>query len=190
MLFIRESLPVTCLSNAYLQECLILEISINNQKGYVISLYRSLGQTPDEFYSFINNLEKLLTDIYSRKSDFVLMMDNSNAKSCNWSTNDTTALDGAQLNSITPLYGMKQLVSEPTHMFQHSSSCIDHNFTNQSNIVMDLDVDSSLHSKCYHQITYSKRNLKIEYPSPYIRKTWNYNGAETDLINRAIENCD
>ena len=74
MLFIRESLPVTCLSNAYLQECLILEISINNQKGYVISLYRSLGQTPDEFYSFINNLEKLLTDIYSRKSDFVLMM--------------------------------------------------------------------------------------------------------------------
>ena len=55
---------------------------------------------------------------------------------------------------------------------------------------MDLDADSSLHSKCYHQITYSKRNLKIEYPSPYIHKIWNYNGAETDLINRAIENCD
>ena len=30
---IRESLPVRCLSNAYLEECLILEISINNKKG-------------------------------------------------------------------------------------------------------------------------------------------------------------
>ena len=37
--YIRESLPVRCLSNAYLQECLILEISINNKKGYVVSLY-------------------------------------------------------------------------------------------------------------------------------------------------------
>ena len=38
---IRESLPVRCLSNAYLQECLISEISINNKMGYVVSLYRS-----------------------------------------------------------------------------------------------------------------------------------------------------
>ena len=30
---IRASLPVRCLSNAYLEECLILEISINNKKG-------------------------------------------------------------------------------------------------------------------------------------------------------------
>ena len=36
----------------------------------------------------------------------------------------------------------------------------------------------------------SKLNIKIEYSSPYTRKIWNYNGSETDLINRAIENCD
>ena len=34
--YIRESLPVWCLCNTYLQECLIVEISINNKKGYVI----------------------------------------------------------------------------------------------------------------------------------------------------------
>ena len=37
--YITESLPVRCLSNTYLQECLMLEISINNKKGYVVSLY-------------------------------------------------------------------------------------------------------------------------------------------------------
>ena len=55
---------------------------------------------------------------------------------------------------------------------------------------MDSGVDSSLYPKCHHQIIYSKLNLKTEYPSPYIRKIWNYKKAETNLINRAIKNCD
>ena len=63
--YIRESLTVRCFSNAYLQECLILEISINNKKGYVVSLYRSPSQTLDEFDSFFNNFEKLIIDIYN-----------------------------------------------------------------------------------------------------------------------------
>ena len=128
--YIRESLPVRCIGNAYLQECLILEISINNKKGYVASLYPSPGQTPDEFDSIINDLEKLIIDTYSRKADFVLMIGDFNAQSCNWSINDTTTPEGVQLDSITFLYGMKQLISEPTHILQQSSSCIDLIFTN------------------------------------------------------------
>ena len=81
---------------------------------------------------------------------------------------------------------MKQLILEPTHILQQSSSSIDLIFTNLPNIV----INSSPHPKCHHQIIYSKLNLKTEYPPPYIRKVWNYNRAETDLINRAIENCD
>ena len=91
-----------------------MEIFVNNKKGYIVSLYRSPSQTPDEFDSFINNFEKLIIDIYSRKADFVLMIGDFNAKSCNWSINDTTTPEGAQLDSITSLYGMKQLISEPT----------------------------------------------------------------------------
>ena len=80
-----------------------------------------------------------------------------NVKSRNWLTDNTTTLEGAQLDSIPSLYGMKQLISEPTHILQQSSSCIDLTFTNQPNIVMDSDVDS-----CHHQLIYSKINLKIE----------------------------
>ena len=105
-----------------------------------------------------------------------------------WSTKDTTTPEGAQLDSITSLYSMKQLISEPTHILRQSSSCIDLILTKHYNIVMDSGLDLSLHSKCHHQIIYSKLNLKIEYPPPYIRKIWNYNRAETDSINRAIEN--
>ena len=82
---------------------------------------------------------------------------------------------------------MKQLISEPNHILQQST-CIKLTFTNQPNIVMGPDVDSSQHST--HQIIYSKFNLKIEYPPLYIRKVWNYNRAETDLIIHLIENCN
>ena len=62
-----------------------------------------------------------------------------NAKSSNWSSNDTTTAEGAQLDYLTPLYGMKQVITEPKHI---------------------------LENKCHHQIIYSKLNLKIEYPPP------------------------
>ena len=42
--YIKKSLHVRCLINTHLQECLILEITINSKKGYVISLYRSSSQ--------------------------------------------------------------------------------------------------------------------------------------------------
>ena len=143
LIMIKEAVYVHTLGNRYLldallmQECLILEISINNKKGYVASLYRSPSQTPDECDSFINDFEEFMIDSYSRKADFVLMIGDFNAKSCDWSINDTTTPQGAQLDSITSLYGMKQLISEPTHILQQSSSCIDLIFTNQPNIVMD-----------------------------------------------------
>ena len=96
------------------------------------------------------------------------MIDDFNAKSCHWSINYTSP-EGAQLDSITSLYGMKQLISEPSHILQQSSNCIDLIFTNELNVIMVLGVDSSLHPKCHHKIIYSKLNL-FYYPPPYILK--------------------
>ena len=62
---ITKSLPVRNFNSSYLSEYLTLEVTINNKKGYVITLYRSPSQTPDEFDSFISNLEKLLINVTS-----------------------------------------------------------------------------------------------------------------------------
>ena len=201
--YFKESLPVKCLSNSYLKECLILEVSINNKRGYVVSLYRSPNQTPDEFDSFITNLEKIVVDISRSNPHFLLLIGDFNARSSDTtiqhlryndttirSSNDTTTAEGAQLDYFTSLYGMKQVITEPTHILESSASCIDLIFTNQPNIVMDSGVHLSLHEKCHHQIIYSKLNLRIEYPPPYIRKIWDYNRPETDSINRSIEIFD
>ena len=38
--YLKNSLPVSCLPNPYLKEYLIFEESINKNRGYVISMYR------------------------------------------------------------------------------------------------------------------------------------------------------
>ena len=71
--FIRESLPVRNFSNSYLSECVTLEVTISNKKGYVITLYKFPSQTSDEFDFFISNLEKLLINITSFDPHFDLI---------------------------------------------------------------------------------------------------------------------
>ena len=38
--YLKNSLPVSCLPNPYLKEYLIFEESVNKNRGYVISMYR------------------------------------------------------------------------------------------------------------------------------------------------------
>ena len=187
---VRESLPVRVVPNHHLSECLILEVNLKNKKGYLVSLYRSPSQNPDEFELFLTNLENLLADITNRNLHFMLLLGDFNAKSKTWFINDQSSRESTQLESVTSLYGMKQLISEPAHVLENSSSSIDLNFTNQSNLIMDAGVHHSLHSKCHHQVIYAELNLQIEYPPPYTREIWDYGKAQFDQINKAIENFD
>ena len=143
-------MPVSCLPNPYLEECLIFEVSIYNKRDYVVSMYHSPSQTSDDFNSFTTNLEKLVVNISSTNPHFILMIGDFNAKSSNWSSNDTTTAEGAQLDYLTSLYSMKQAITEPTHILENSSSCIDLLFSYQSSLIMDSGVHSTLHSKCHH----------------------------------------
>ena len=83
---------------------------------------------------------------------------------------------------------MTQLIAEPTHVLENSSSCIDLIFTTQPNLIMDSGVHPSLYSKCHHQVIYAKLNLQMKYPPPYICEVWDYGKTQVNLINKVIEN--
>ena len=136
------------------------------------------------------NLETLLVDIPNCHPHFVLITGDLNAKSRSWSTYDATTSEGAHLDSFMNLYDLNQLITEPIHILEHSSSCIDLIFTSQPNLTRNSGIHPTLHPKCHHQIIYSKLNLKIEYTPPYTRKIWDYNRDETGLINGCIESFD
>ena len=120
----------------------------------------------------------------------MLLLGDFTAKSKTWFINDQSSSEGTELESLTSLYGMKQLIAEPAHVLENSSSCIDLIFTNQPNLIMDAGVHPSLHSKYHHHVIYAKLNLQIEYPPPYTLEVWDYGKAQLDLINKAIESFD
>ena len=95
-------------------------------------------------------------------SDFI-------AQSSSWCINDKSNYEGTKIDCLATEYYLKQVINEPTHLLEKSSSCIDLIFTSQQNSVMDAGVHTSLHANCHHQIVYAKFNLKIEYPPPYER---------------------
>ena len=160
-----------------MNEHLIFEVSVDKKKGHAVSLYRSPSQRTDEFEAFLANLEKLISDISSGHSDFVKLIVNVNAKSRSWSNHDI--IKRSTFGFSTDIVQHEVIDDGSTHILENTSSYIDLIFTNQTNIVLDFGVHSSLHPKCHHQIIYSK-----------LCEIWYYNKAETDLINRSIENAD
>ena len=132
--YFKESLPISCLLNPYLKEYLIFEVSINNKRDHVVSMYNSRIQTSDDLNSFTFNLEKLIVNI-SVVICFILIVGDFNAKSSNWSSNETTAAEGAQLGYLKSLCGMKKVITESTHILGNSTSCIDLTFSNQPNLI-------------------------------------------------------
>ena len=58
-IYFKEHLAVRPVSPLNLNECLVLEINIQNKKGYVISVHRSTSQSNDEFDQFLPNFEHI-----------------------------------------------------------------------------------------------------------------------------------
>ena len=61
-IYFKEHLAVCPVSPLNLNESLVLEINIQNKKGFVISLYPSPNQSKDEFDQFLLNFEQLVSD--------------------------------------------------------------------------------------------------------------------------------
>ena len=110
------------MGNINLPECLACEIVIGKKKGYVITLYPSPSQNQGEFEHFLSSLENVLGNIRNQDPAFTILLGEFNARSKGWWAHDITNNEGTQTESISPLYGFSQLMPEPTHILQNSSS--------------------------------------------------------------------
>ena len=132
-----ESLLVSCRSYPYLKECLTFEVFISNKKGYVVSMFRS--PTYNGLNSLTNNLQKLVVNICCSNPHFILMIGDFNTKLSKWSSNHTRNAKGTQLDYLTSLYGMKQVITGLTHIWENSSSWIDLILSNQPTLLQFLE---------------------------------------------------
>ena len=97
-------------------------------------IYRSQSQLTVEFDEFLSNFENLLNFVKELKPSFTIIMGNFNARSTTWWPDDITSPEGTDINSLTIMHGLHQLISDPTHLLLNWSSCIDLIFTDQPNL--------------------------------------------------------
>ena len=125
--------------------------------------------------------------MYFVQSQFIVVLGCLNSRSPAWWSKDITSLDDTQTYSLTTAHGFKQIILDPTRILPRSSSCIDLVFTNQPNFVIDCGTHPSFHPNCYHQITFCKLNLKVEYPPTYDPVVCNFKISNNGAIKKAIE---
>ena len=182
----KDFLPIKVNNISCLKKCLNFSLSVYRKQCNIILIYRSPSQSSEEFDTFLSNFEFLLDYIANQNPFVSIIIGDFNAKSNNWYSSDKTIYEGKKLESLTSQCGFKQVISDPNHISESSSSCTDLIFTSQPNLVMNSGIHSSLHPNCHHQIIHAIFKLKIFCPPPYERVVRHYQDANKDLIQRFI----
>ena len=181
-------MPLRSINVPFLSQCVLCEVTLQSQKGYVIVIYSS--QSTVEFNEFLSNFKNLLNFVKGLKPSFTIIMGDLNARSKSWWPDEITSPEGTDINSLTTMRGLHQLISDPAHLLPNSLSCINLIFTDQPNLAVDCGLHASLHPNCHHQIIYCKFNVMIECPSPYECLVWDNNHANQNAIAKALVQVD
>ena len=94
-----------------------------------VSLYQCRSQTGDGFWKLTYNSELTLDTLAESNTHLIVVLRDFNTKSKNWYINDKTISEGAKIEFVTSQYGLHQIINEPTHVLENSSSCVDIIFT-------------------------------------------------------------
>ena len=186
-LYYKTCLPLKVVDIQYLNEYINFELKIVDKHCTFVALYRSPGQSLDNFETFIDNFQLNLESL-SRKNPFLLVaIGDFNAKSKVWYCNDNTMSQGKALENVMSQFELHQVIKKPTHILHSSFSCIDLRFSSQPYLIVETGVHPSLHPSCNHQLIYAKFYLQIYYPPQYYREVWHRNDANTELIRGAVD---
>ena len=122
----NKDVPIIKVNNiSCLKECLNFNLSVYGKQCNISLIYCSQSQSSEGFDTFLSNFE-LLPDYITNHNPFVsIIIGDFNASLNNWCSSNKTTFEGKKLESLTSQCGFKQIISDPTHILESSSSCID-----------------------------------------------------------------
>ena len=125
-----------------MKECLNFGLGLYGKQFNVTLIYRSPSQSSEEFDTFLSNFELPLDCIANRNPFVSMIIGDFNTRSNNWRSSDKTTDEGIKHESLTSQCGFKKEISDPNHILEGSSSCIDLIFTSQPNLVLNSGAHS------------------------------------------------
>ena len=173
-----------------LHECLVTELRIGKKKCFFTCLYRSPSQTSDEFKDFCTVLNLFLSNINDLNPACSVITGDFNARSPQLWALDKENNEGREISFLTSSVGYSQLIDQPTHITEESSSCIDLILTSNSSFTSASGVELSLYEKCHHDLIYGKINFNVPLPPPYIREVWDYRNTKLENIQQSVSGID
>ena len=172
-LYFKEHLPLIRRNDlSILQECLVTEIIVGNEKCFFTCLYGSQNQNHEELENLSSNLDPLHWSINENHPACSILIGDFNARSSKWCNSDKINRAGIELDNITTSAGCSQLINEPTHFVNKTSSCIDLIFSSDLNIARNCRIEKTIYGKCHHDIIYGTLNFNVPRPPPYYREIW------------------
>ena len=112
-----------------LTESISFELQVGSKIFKIASLYQSLSQTSDGFDKFTDNFELTLDTLAESNSHLIVVLEDFSIKPKNWDINEKTTTESAMIEFFSSQYEFNQIIDEPKHVIENSSSCIDLIFT-------------------------------------------------------------
>ena len=98
-LYYKENLSLRVINASFLSQCMLCEVTIQRQKGYVIVIYQSPSQTAVEFDEFLSNLDDLLNFVKQQlQPSFTIILGDFNARSKSWWLDDIISPEGPDID--------------------------------------------------------------------------------------------
>ena len=162
--FTRNDFPIKIRDDLLFDESIVVDIVIGREKVFFTVIYKSpshyYGST--QFGLFLNNFETLYENIKKDNPFALFFAGDFNGRSQLWWNDGDTTAEGREMEQLTSLMGLSQLLNEPTNFEPNTNpSCIDLIFTDQPNCVIESGTRPSLENLCHYQITYCRMNLHI-----------------------------
>ena len=186
-MYFKEHLPLIRGNDlSILQECLVTEVIVDKEKCFFICLYRSPNLNHEELENFNSNLHLLLSNINDNHPICSIRIGDFNAKSSKCCNSDKSIRASGELDNITKSAGYSQLINQPTHFVNKTSSCVNLIFSSDLNITKNCGIEKTIHEKCHHDIIYGTwKNLDVPLSPPYYREIWDYKHANTENIQKS-----
>ena len=179
-----DDLPIKIRDDLSFDESIVIGIVIGRKKVFFTVIYKSPSP---QFELFLNNFETLYENIKKDNPFAVFCAGDFNGHSQLWWNDGDTTAEGREIEQLTSLMGLSQLLNESTNFEPNKNpSCIDLIFTDQPNCVIESGTRPSLDNLCHHQITYCRMNFHIPSLPSFERKIWHFDRANITLIRRSV----
>ncbi len=179
LVYVSATFPSRRLTDleAILPESIWVEIKDKSNKYFICNVYRP----PNYSVEFWHKLNVCIESASELTNQIVIVGDINE---------DQLNPTNTKLRNILMINNMRNIITEPTRITEHSQTLIDPISVTENIFIYDSGVINSPAEISDHRGTYVYLHCNLTAEIPFKRKVWNYKRADFTLLNHLITTTD